>query len=151
MQSYCFRHSMSVVSNAGTEHSNLPFFSIWQVDSNQGFSWVLFLLEIKKDNCTSLMQKDYNKRGVYCMIISTEINQQKCTSLKQKDYNKRGVYCMIISTEINQQKCPHWSLRIECCSWLLLWYNHTYFWINMFFCQSLSFALPQFSSVLFFK
>ena len=53
------------------------------------------------------MQKDYNKRGVYCMIISTEINQQKCTSLKQEDYNKRGVYCMIISTEINQQKCPH--------------------------------------------
>lgn len=100
------------------------FFSIWQVDSNQGFSWVLFLLEIKKDNCTSLMQKDNNKRGVYCMIISTEINQQKC---------------------------PHWSLRIECCSWLLLWYNHTYFWINMFFCQSLSLALPQFSSVLFFK
>ena len=123
MQSYCFCHSMSVVSNAGTEHSNLPFFSIWRVDSNQGFSWVLFLLEIKKDNCTRLMQKDYNKRGVYCMIISTEINQQKC---------------------------PHWSLRIECCSWLLLWYNHTYFWINMFFFVNLCLLLYLSSHQFYF-
>lgn len=122
MQSYCFCHSMSVVSNAGTEHSNLPFFSIWRVDSNQGFSWVLFLLEIKKDNCTRLMQKDYNKRGVYCMIISTEINQQKC---------------------------PHWSLRIECCSWLL-WYNHTYFWINMFFFVNLCLLLYLSSRQFYF-